>query len=133
MPGCCIPVKRDEPPYPSKVLGWKDYEDQGVKFRGNFILRKNEATDNGKLQIKVLDIIPPDPCAEGGTFPRQARVKLQMVRLSDKKMLCTDTFPENGGGRFSPECGGSLDECGISALHVLDINLEEGWAYFDIC
>jgi hypothetical protein len=133
---CCFPEKRIEPSHPGKVSGWltdkqrlKFYEEQKFWSRGNFVLRKNEATDDGKIRIKLIDLIPPDPCAEGGSFQRQARVTLQFIRMSDQRSLCEETFPEDGASTVYSKCGNSLDEFGIDVVGVYDINLKEGWAF----
>jgi hypothetical protein len=134
--GCCSSINRTEPAYPGKVSGWLTdkqrlmfYEEHNYWSRGNFVLRKNEATDDGKIRIKVLDLIPPDPCAEVMSFQRTARVTLQFIRMSDQRPLCEDTFPEHGAGRVYSTCGDSLDEFGIDAVVISDINLKEGWAF----
>jgi hypothetical protein len=127
--GCCAKDDRIEPNYPSNISGWSKYEQFGVKMCGSFVLQLNEATDNGKLQVKVLELIPPDLCAHSGSFQRQARVKFQFVRLEDQKLLCEDIFPERGGGSISG-CQASVAELGIHAVQVRAINLREGWAYF---
>lgn len=134
--GCCSPINRTEPAYPGKVSGWLTdkqrllfYEEHKYWSRGNFVLRKNEATDDGKIRIKVLDLIPPDPCAEGGSFQRQARVTLQFIRVSDQRPLCEETLPERGALAVHSKCGDSLDEFGLDVVGVYDINLKDGWAF----
>jgi hypothetical protein len=125
-----------EPSYPSKVSGWlsdkeqlKFHEEHKYWARGDFVLRKNESTDDGKIRIKVIDLIPPDPCAEGGSFQRQARVTLQFIRMSDQRVLCEETFPENGYLTVRSKCGDGLSEYQIFGAGVTDINLKEGWAF----
>jgi hypothetical protein len=134
--GCCFPIRRVEPSYPSKVSGWlsdkeqlKFHEEHKYWARGDFVLRKNESTDDGKIRIKVIDLIPPDPCAEGGSFQRQARVTLQFIRMSDQRVLCEETFPENGYLTVRSKCGDGLSEYQIFGAGVTDINLKEGWAF----
>lgn len=136
LSGCCLPERRTESPYPSKVSGWlseperlKFHEEHGFWARGDFVLRKNESADDGKLKVKVIELIPPDPCAEGGSFLRQARVTLQFIRMSDQKMLCEETFPERGYLTVYSKCGNSLSEFEIPGVGVTDINLKEGWAF----
>ncbi len=137
--GCCFPIRRVEPSYPIKVSGWltdkerlKFHEENKYWARGDFVLRKNEATDDGKIRIKVIDLIPPDPCAEGGSFQRQARVTLQFIRVSDQRVLCEETFPENGYLTVYTKCGDRLNEYDISGVGVTDINLKEGWAFIGL-
>lgn len=131
MVGCCPNRHAVEPLYPKDELGWKDSDSGflGVRIKGRFVLRKGEATDNGKVQIKVLEIIPPRPCAEAAGFDAQARVRFQFVRMSDKQVLCEDVFAENGGGNINP-CGESVAKLGVSGIGVHGINLKEGWVYF---
>jgi len=137
--GCCFPISRAEPPYPTKVSGWltdaerlKFHEEHKFWARGDFVLRKNEATDDGKIRVKVIDLIPPDPCAEGGSFQRQARVTLQFIRMADQRVLCEETFPENGYLSVSSKCGDSLSGYEIPGVGVSDINLKEGWAFIHL-
>jgi hypothetical protein len=139
LSGCCHPINRTEPAYPGKVSGWLTdkqrlmfYEEHKYWSRGNFVLRKNEATDDSKIRIKVLELIPPDPCAEGGSFQRQARVTLQFIRMSDQKPLCEETFPERGSSRVYSKCGDSHDEIGIDVVGVSDIKLKDGWAFIKL-
>lgn len=137
--GCCYPIRRVEPPSSPQVSGWltdkerlKFYEEHKFWARGDFVLRKNEATDDGKIRIKVIDLIPPDPCAEGGGFQRQARVTIQFVRMADQRVLCEETFPAHGYLSVSSKCGDSLSEYGIPRVGVSDINLKEGWAFIQL-
>src|SRR6185369_6155213 len=81
LEACCRPIQRNEPPYPKVIAGWKEYQDQGVKMLGNFVLRKDESIDNGKVQIRLLEVVPGNPCADAGEFQYQARAKLQFIRL----------------------------------------------------
>lgn len=136
LSGCCSPIRRVEPSYPTKVSGWltdkerlKFHEEHKFWARGDFVLRKNESTDDGKIRIKVIDLIPPDPCAEGGSFQRQARVTIQFIRMTDQRVLCEAEFPEHGYLSVDSKCRDSLDEYQIGGAGVNDINLKEGWAF----
>ena len=126
----CCPARRTEPPYPIDVSGWRDYKEGTTKIRGSFVLRKGERTDNGKLEIKVLDLMPPECTGDAGNFKERARVKLEFVRLSDQQALCSEIFPENGGGSLSGACGGIPDEFAIFGVGVRGINLKDGWVFF---
>ena len=61
--GCCLKEPRVEPAYPQSVSGWKERRERGVRIRGEFVLKKGTSTDNGKIQVKIIDLVPPDPCA----------------------------------------------------------------------
>lgn len=140
MTQCCCPKpQHTDQPYPRDVSGWRERSERGITIHGNFVLRKGETTDNGKIQVGLVDIIPPDPCAEVGTFQRQARARIQFIRVADQRVLCEDTYAERGGRDFSPdECQSSasdisaLSELGVEALYVNAINLREKWVFFEI-
>lgn len=137
--GSCLKQQRMEPLYPKDVSGWEGYKGEDGSISRKFVLRKNEATDNGKVQIKVIDIIPGNPYAEGGSFQRQARARIQLSRVSDGKKLCEDTYAEDGGSIFTPEgCGSApsdisvLETLGMSGIVIIAINLQEEWVFFQI-
>ncbi len=112
MTGCCS-THHNEPSYPSRAfLGWKEFaQADSLQSHGVFVLKKGESTDNGKIQVKVIDIIPNDPCdPHGRTY--FARVELQLTRLSDQKILCSDSYEESSTGFF--DCGNQIVEFGIS-------------------
>lgn len=130
--GCCLNASgHTEPAYPKEELGWKNFGSGSgeVPMRGRFVLRKAETTDDGKIQIKRLELIAPDRCAEAGAFNAQARVRLQFVRLSDHKVLCEDIFPEHGFSSITP-CRDTVAQLGVSTIWVSAISLKEEWAFF---
>jgi hypothetical protein len=51
---CLLMQRRDEPSYPTNVSGWQAYTRQGVRFRGNFVLKKNETTSDGRYSLRDL-------------------------------------------------------------------------------
>ena len=126
--GCfCYKRERIEPPYPQNVSGWKYHEENGVGTVGDFVLKKGESTNNGEVEIKVVDLIPADLCAEAQTPSASDRVKLQFVRMSDKKVLCEDRFTEHGGGYI---CEMALDEFRIGTIGIREINIKDQWVHF---
>jgi hypothetical protein len=133
MSSCCANDHRSEPAYPKSISGWKERNERGLRILGDFVLKKGESTDNGKVQVKIIDLIPPDPCAETGAFQRQARTRIQLVRLLDHKVLYDDIFAERGTMALSNvKDNVNLDEFGISVIYIYDINLKEGWVYFEL-
>jgi len=143
MGSCCLIERRTEPAYPGSVSGWKERNEQGVRILGDFVLKKGETTDNGKVQVKMISLIPPDPCAETGTFQRQARARIQFVRLSDSKVLFDDIFAEKGTMTLSTIKDAKLyeetikdaklyEEFGIYVIYIYDINLKDGWVHFEL-
>src|SRR5712692_2467002 len=131
LQGCCA-MQRTEPAYPKNVVGWRDYKEGTTWLRGNFFLRRGERTENGKLEIKVLDLIPPECTGDAGNYAERARVKLEFTRLSDQKVLCSETFPENGGRSLTGLCADIPKEFSILDVSVRAINLKDGWVFFDL-
>ncbi|HWO00663.1 MAG TPA: hypothetical protein VNS63_15500 [Blastocatellia bacterium] len=129
LQGCC-PGRRTEPNYPTDVSGWRDTKEGTTKLRGSFVLKKGEQTDNGKLQITVSDLLSPECTGDAGDFAARARVKLKFSRLSEKQAICSEVFPETGGGELVGGCAGIPSEFGVFGVSVRAINLKEGWVSF---
>lgn len=133
LAGCCLIERRDEPAYPLNVPGWQEHYEGGARILGEFVLRTSEMIDNGRVQLKIVNLIPPKPCAEPGTFQRQARARIQFIRLSDNKIVGDDLFAERGTMSLSAVKDGiNLDELGISVIYIYDINLKDGWVHFEL-
>jgi len=137
--GSCLRQQRVEPTYPKDVSRWEGRKGENGIISRTFVLRKNEASDNGQVQIKVIEIIPGDPLVEAGSFNGQARARIQFSRMSDGKKLCEETYPEHGGSVLASQgCGSTssdisyLKSFGISAIVTLGINLKDEWVYFSI-
>jgi hypothetical protein len=97
------------------------------------VLKKGQTTDNGKLQVKLLDIIPGDSCAEAGTTISRARATLQFVWLPEQEVLCEDSFVETSSMAISGSaCGKNLGEFGVLAIVIGDVNLKDGWVFFEL-
>jgi hypothetical protein len=126
--GCCSPKTRTEPKPPESVAGWKDYYDTkaNVHKLGEFLLRKGESTANGEIQVKLVDIIPPDPCAtDAGMNAYYPKAILQFIRVSDAKVLVEDRYRE--GASSNAHCN-----CAIATVWMHDINVKESWASFQL-
>jgi len=72
----------------------------------------------------------PKCTGDAGNFAELARVKLEFRRVSDQRVFCFETFPENGGGNLSGSCSGIPDEFGIFGVNVRAINLKDAWVFF---
>ena len=81
--GCCS-AKLPEPAYPGPVAGWKESQEAGVHSVGTLVLKKGESSDNGKIGVKVVDMMAGDPCAEYGTLESLSRVKMQFYQCLNK-------------------------------------------------
>ena len=100
---------------------------------GSFVLRKNEAKDNGKLQIKLLEVKAGDPCVEAGNERHEPRVTLQFVGLRDGKVLCEETFSEKGPRVFAgSRCESTLTEFGVVEIYVIAVNVTDEWVFYEL-
>lgn len=129
--GCCSAQEREQPRPPEKVQGWKDSYSGGVHYIGELLLHKGDSSDNGKIGVKVLDIVTPQPGSEG--YASMPKAVLQFYRPSDKQILCEATFTEGGTtmgtGPPYPHC---KPEVGLSAISVSGINTMDNWVWFDL-
>ena len=130
--GCCSPQEQAQPARPEKVSGWKEVQESGFVIVGTFVLSKGESTDNGKLGVKVVDIIPPKACSEG--YAAMPKVVLSFYRPSDGKVLCDEAIFTEGGtlmgtGPPYPHC---KPDVGLSAISVNAINTKDNWVWFDL-
>lgn len=132
LPLCCRSGRVD-PARPDKAEGWREHREQGVHVLGSFILKIGEATDNTKIQVKLLSILPHDPCASDGSLFTAPRARMQFVRVADKQVLCEENFSEGSntvlGGSF---CGGGVTSLGVGAINIRSINEKEEWTHFDL-
>jgi hypothetical protein len=132
LPGaCCSPQEREQPHPPEKVAGWKDSYSGGVHSVGELFLRKGDSSDNGKIGVKVIDVVVPQPGSEG--YASMPKVVLQFYKPSDKQVLCEATFTEGGtfmgAGPPYPHC---KPEVGLAAISVNAINTKDKWVWFDL-
>lgn len=122
--GCYCRMKRNpEPPYPQNTTGWKYREENGVGIMGEFMLKKGESTNNGKVELKIVDIIPENLCAEPMVDEGKRRVKIQFKRMSDNKLVCEGTF----SGRSCSDK--ELEEFRIFGVGTRGISIKDQWAH----
>ena len=127
--GCCQKPQLPEPTPPTAVRGWQDFEESGVHYVGEFILKKGQSTDNGQIGVTLVDVIPAKPCADEGYFAYPKAV-IRFYRVSDQEVLCEATFLSGGGGTLlnSPSyCNSTID---LTGLFLISVNTKDGWAYF---
>ena len=84
---CCSGSLPPEPAHPGSVAGWKESHECGVHTIAILVLKKDEFSDNGKIGVKVDDVIAADPCSGAGTLKRTPRVKLQFYEMPLQKMV----------------------------------------------
>ena len=124
---CVASCARSEPPLPTDAIGWSNYKEGTTKFRGRFLLRTGESTDDGTIRVKVVELMPPRVTGDAGDFEASARVRIAFSRVLDGQYLSSDVYPENGGG------GAPLpSEFRVFGVGVRAINLTDGWVYFTL-
>ena len=127
---CCPSVSHVEPPYPEKVKGWGQVDEKTSELNASFVLRKGEETSNGKITVKVVDIVPGNPCAHSGEFQRGARAKLRFISTVDQRVICEDEFVDQGFALMTgAPCGDELRKFGITVVTINAISLKDGWVY----
>ena len=130
--GCCS-SKLPEPAHPGSVAGWKESHEGGVNTVGILVLKKGESSDNGKVGVRVLDIIAGDSCAGYGTLMRIPRVKMQFYQPSRQAVICEETLTAGSGTLLGAvSCGQRIADLGISAISINAINATEGWVWFEL-
>src|SRR5262245_22877533 len=136
---CNVKRTREEPPYPTGITGWEGKKNNSGEVNRYFVLKSGEATDNGQIQVRVIEIYPTEIWSESGSVRRMARARILVVRLSDNKVLCDDVYPEKGGAILSPQschCKSSDFELlrmnNIETFSNISINVKEGWVSFSM-
>jgi hypothetical protein len=132
MRGCCS-AKAPEPSHPGQVAGWKESEAGGVQTVAILVLKKGESSDNGKIGVRVVDIIAGDPCAAHGTLQSIPRVKMQFYQAPQQRMMCEELLTSGSGTSLvAGLCGEKIADLGVTAISVNAINATEGWVWFEL-
>jgi len=120
---CLCLQKEGQPEKPASVGGWQEKRfDSGVEVWGELLLKRGESSDNGKVGVKVTEVLHGDPCAHPGWIQAK-KVTLQFFRPSDHHVFCEETFMQ--GMSSSVKC---WSEANISAVQITTVNSKEGWA-----
>jgi hypothetical protein len=120
---CSTPVA-DNPSFPSYLKGWGVSGHNGKDNLAFLVLKKGEESNNGKIAVKVTDILPPQRCAEPNSFFGHVRVNLQIYNLSNPDQKCdlTELLPIE---HRLIKCPFISD---ASVIQMDGINMYEGWA-----
>ena len=110
--------------HPETVRGWQTWNERGVSLIGELVLRKAEASDNGHIAVKVMDLRKGRAACGLRREPIEPEVTLLFYKVSDPTVTCTITT--GTGGRLL-DCDQRLE---LNTLGVLAINATEGWVYF---
>jgi len=120
---CCKYPQTPTTP-PAAVRGWQMWNERGVPLIGELVLRKGEASDNGTIGVKVLDIGEGRAACGLRAEPIEPDVKLSFYKISDPTVTCVITT--GTGGRLL-NCDQRLE---LNTLGVLAINPAQGWVHF---
>jgi hypothetical protein len=122
----CCREQVPQPNRPTDVRGWKESRSGAVNYICSLVLHEGESSDNGKIGVNVISIIPPDLCAERDSFLGTARARLKFFSPSDGQVVCEVTVLDraNADLESSSYCGpnGMLKVISVSA-----INTKEKW------
>ncbi|SRR6266446_1579316 len=126
--GCCRTLESN-PTAPTSVRGWQEYDEQGVHAVGEFVLKKGQSIDNGKIGVELLKTIAPvkcyEPFAEQDLFPKAV---VRFYALPSKEtLLDVEVRKQTSNGLKQP-----VSDYGINAIYVRDINTKDGWLWFEL-
>ena len=126
---CCSYMgKLNDPERPSNVRRWEEFHVGSVTIKGDFVLKKGESTDNGKIGIRIVQIYEGEcqPFSE----PQYPKAKIQFYRVSDNSIICEPTLRiGNSGLNYGDVCGTGFEWTTIS---ITAINSREDWVAFDL-
>lgn len=132
MRGCCSSLP-PEPVHPGAVAGWKESREGGVHTVGILVLKKGESSDNGKIGVRVIDIIAADRCAGYGTLQRIPRVKMQFYEVGQQRVICEDLLTDGSGTSLAAgSCGEKIADFGVTTISINAVNATEGWVWFEL-
>lgn len=127
--GCYCHPSKPQPNHPGQVRGWESYQTSSITILGEFVLKKGESTNNGKIGIMIVDITPPKACANPNEWLGSPKVTYRFYNISDNHTFCETTTLDGGGGMGS-ECADRVP--GVTAVYTYAINTKDNWVHFDI-
>ena len=124
--GCCRPIP-PQPKRPASVEGWKEVaSDSKVRFRAVLLLHEGESSSNGKVDVRVKNILEGQSC--GDVFSEaHRRATVQFFDSVSGKTLCETLVTDQGNSRIS--CG---DKVGAEVIGGRAISTSEKWILFDL-
>ena len=118
----------DNPTKPTSIRGWQAYESGSITIKAEFVLKKGESTNNGRIGLKLVDLFPSD--YHFFDSPELPKVKVQFFLVSNQQVLCEGVFTRGGNALDVPHlCKSDLE---WTVLYVRDVNYPEGWAFLDL-
>gem|GEM_PF-4262269 len=71
-----VSCARSEPPLPTDAIGSSNYKEGTTKFRGRFLLRTGESTDDGTIRVRWLNCCLQKSPATPATLRREQESEL---------------------------------------------------------
>ena len=126
--GCCRTLE-STPVSPTSVRGWQEFDEQGIHGIGEFVLRKGQSIDNGKIGVELIKTLPPikcyEPSAEQDLFPK-AVVRFYLVPSGDT-LLEVEIRKQTSNRLEAP-----VSDYGINGIFAREINTKDGWVWFEL-
>ena len=118
----------EKPTRPTSVRGWQKYETGSITVKGEFVLKKGESTDNGRVGIKVVDLYPAEHHLLDS--PELPKAKVQFFRVPDQTPICEGVFTRGSNSlTLADLCKNNLD---WTVIYIRDVNYDEGWVFLDL-
>jgi hypothetical protein len=111
---------------PAQVEGWRDSYENTTHFIGELVLKKGESSDNGKVGVRIVEIIKPEIQCGLMAERSEPEITLQLFDPATKEILCEKTTTT---GNSYLKCDPRAD---VSVIGVKAINYNEGWVWFDL-
>jgi hypothetical protein len=128
--GCCRSPS-PQPNRPTEVSGWRQDQIAPGKAICYVVLNEGESSQNNELGMKVIEIVPPNLCAEPNSFSGNPQVVLSLYKVTDGQELCRVTLLSRGYTNLQTDsyCGKNDFFSGIT---VNAINTKDKWAEFSL-
>jgi len=127
--GCCRTIESN-PALPTQVRGWAESDKEyGIKSLGEFVLRKGESINNGRIAIELQDTIRAKTCR--GTESTRPGAIVRFYRVADGQvMLQIEMGPGNTRLiNFNPDLPNKYD---LDTISISEINTVDQWVWFEV-
>jgi len=126
--GCCRTLESDPAP-PNSVRGWHEFDAQGIHGVGEFVLKKGQSIENGKIGVELIKTIAPVKCyerfAEQDLFPKAV---VRFYAIPGNETLLEVEVRKSTSNSLQPP----VADHGINAIFARDINTKDGWLWFEL-
>ena len=125
--GCCRTLQSD-PPQPTSIKGWSEFDRNGIRVIGEFLLRKGQPMENDDLGIELVKTIAfqecSDPGAENDPFPGAF---LRFYSVPSKKTLVEVEIRKSTSASIH-----SISKRQVNAIFAREINTKDPWVWIEL-